>query len=275
MKKIGLVLLVLVFSLLLGGCSLSSKRSAVEIDSYPVAKVFIDGEEMGLTPYRNKNLIPGEIEVRLESNEKTWTRKIKLQNNISTVVDWEFGNDDDNNENGGYILYLEKTGDKNKAGLLINTVPNKSTVSIDNEIKGMSPLKIDDIGQGDKHVALSYPGHKTVDIFAKSLKGYQLVVESVLAEEVQAVTEEEIQEIENPDLVSTIKQNMIKIKETETGWLRVREKDSSLAKEVARVNPGETYPVIQETTDWYQINLGNDENGWISSSYAEKVESEE
>ncbi len=270
MKKIGLFFLIIISSVLIGGCSLSSKRSAIEIDSYPVAKVFIDGKEMGLTPYRNKNLVPGEIEIKLESNGKSWMRKIKLQNNISTVIDWEFGNNEDSN--GGYILYLEKTGDKNKAGLLTNTTPNKSTIMIDNEIKGMSPLKINDIGQGDKHITLNYPGHKTIDIFAKSLKGYQVVIEAVLAEETVNTTEIENEKVENPDLISTITQKLVEIKETETGWLRVREKDSSVSKEVARVNPGETYPIIEETTDWYQIDLGNNKNGWISSSYGEKVE---
>jgi hypothetical protein len=270
MKKVWLIFILIVSSIFLGGCSLSSKRSAIEIDSYPVAKVFIDGEEMGLTPYRNKNLLPGEKEVRLESNEKKWTRRIKLQNNISTVIDWEFGENDD--ENGGYILYLEKTGDKNKAGLLTNTTPNKSTITIDNEIKGMSPLKITNIGQGDKHIALTYPGHKTIDIFAKSIKGYQLVIEAILAEETVTITEDKDEEIKNPDLVSTITQKMVKIKETETGWLRVREKDSSVSKEVARVNPGETFPVIEQTTDWYQLDLGNNKNGWVSSSYVEKIE---
>jgi hypothetical protein len=270
MKKVWLIIILAVSSIFLGGCSLSAKRSAIEIDSYPVAKVFLDGEEMGLTPYRNKNLLPGEIEVRLESNGKNWTRKIKLQNNISTVIDWEFGEND--NGNGGYILYLEKTGDKNKAGLLTNTTPNKSTITIDNEIKGMSPLKITNIGQGDKHITLSYPGHKTIDIFAKSLKGYQLVIEAILSEETVATIENGNEEIKNPDLVSTITQKMGKIKETETGWLRVREKDSSVSKEIARINPGETYPVIEETTDWYRIDLGNNKSGWVSSSYVEKIE---
>lgn len=268
MKKAWLIFTLVVSSIFLGGCSLSAKRSAIEIDSYPVAKVFIDGKEMGLTPYRNRNLTPGEIEIKLESNGKNWTRKIKLQNNISTVIDWEFGETE--SENGGYILYLEKTGDKNKAGLLSNTVPNKSTISIDNEIKGMSPLKIMDIGQGDKHIALSYPGHKTVDIFAKSLKGYQLVIEATLAEEMIAESKNEIEEIDNPDLVSTPTQKTVIIKETETGWLRVRETDSSVSKEVARVNPGKSYPIIEETTDWYKIDLGNNKSGWISSSYAGK-----
>lgn len=262
---------ILIFSsLLFGGCSLSSKKSAIEIDSYPVAKVFIDGKEMGLTPYRNRNLIPGEVEIRLEANEKIWTRKVKLQNNISTVVDWEFGKSE--NENGGYILYLEKTGDKNQAGLLVNTVPNKSTITIDNEIKGMTPLKINDIGEGDRHIALSYPGHKTVDIFAKSLNGYQLVLESTLIEETVEETKGEVDVVDNPDLVSEPNQNLIKIKETETGWLRVREQDSAVAKEVGRVNPGETYPILEERADWYKIDLGGGKSGWIAASYAEKSE---
>ena len=267
MKKVWLILIVLTSTVFLGGCSLSSKRSAVEIDSYPVAKVFIDGKEMGLTPYRNKNLTPGEIEIKLESNGKSWTRKVTLQNNISTVIDWEFGNSDD--ESGGYILYLEKTGDKNKAGLLINTIPNKSTISIDNEIKGVSPLKISDIGQGDRHITLAYPGYKTVDIFAKSLKDYQLVVESTLAEEVVNNTSDNQEENDNPDLTTTT-QEMIKIKNTETGWLRVRESNSAASKEIAKIKPGETYPVLEKNTDWYKIDLGSNKNGWISSSYAEK-----
>jgi hypothetical protein len=271
MKNLALFLVLLISAMSLGACTLSSKRSAIEIDSYPVAKVFINGEEMGLTPYRNRNLTPGEIEVALESNEKKWTKKVKLQNNISTVIDWEFGNEDNNN--GGYVLYLEKTGDKNKAGLLVNSNPNKSTIAIDNEIKGKSPLKLSDIGQGDKHISLNYPGHKSIDIFAKSLKGYQLIIEATLAEEVvSSEIEDETEETDNLDLISTQPQKMVKIKETETGWLRVREKDSSVAKEIGRVNPGESYPLLDESTDWYQIDLGNNTSGWISASYADKVE---
>lgn len=269
MKKVWLIGLLLIFPLFFGGCSLSNKRSAIEIDSYPVAKVFINGQEMGLTPYRNRNLVPGEIEIRLEANGKSWSRQVKLQNNISTVVDWEFGVDE--NKNGGYVLYLEKTGDKDKAGLLVNTLPSKSTISINNEIKGMSPIKINDIGQGDRHVALSYPSYKTIDIFAKSLKGYQLIVEATLVEEDNIDIKEETDGGDNLDLIAAPIQKTVKIRETETGWLRVRESNSSAAKEVDKVNPGATYLLIEETVDWYKIDLGNGKNGWISSSYAEKI----
>jgi hypothetical protein len=269
MRKGILTLLVLVSSLFFGGCSLSNKKSAVEINSYPVAKVFIDGKEMGLTPYRNRSLSPGEIEVKLETKDQTWVKKIKLQNNISTVVDWEFGESEENS--GGYILYLEKTGDKKNAGLMVNTNPNKCTVTLDNEVKGLSPLRIADIGEGDRHLALSFPGHKTLDVFMKSLKEYQLVVDAVLAEDKVEVTQDEVKE-ENPDLVTAPAAVKIKIKETETGWLRVRESSSSAAREIAKVNPGATYAMLEESRDWFKIDLGDGQSGWISTTYGEKSE---
>lgn len=268
MRKGILTLLVLASTLFLGGCSLSNKKSAIEINSYPVAKVFIDGKEMGLTPYRNRALSPGEVEIKLTTNDQTWTKKIKLQNNISTVVDWEFGESEETS--GGYVLYLEKTGDKKNAGLMVNTTPNKCTVTIDNEVKGLSPIRIADISEGDRHLTLSFPSHKSLDVYMKSLKEYQLVVDATLAEDKVEVNQE-IKE-ENPDLVSSPVANIIKIKETETGWLRVRESSSSAAKEVTKINPGETYPVLEESQDWYKIDLGNGKNGWISSSYGEKSE---
>lgn len=261
-------LLLIISSLLFGGCSLVSKKSAIEINSYPVAKVYLNGKEVGMTPYRNRSLIPGEIEVDLVTNDQRWSKKIKLQNNISTVVDWEFGKNEKNS--GGYVLYLEKTGDKKKAGLMVSTNPDKSTVVVDSEVKGLAPIRINDIGENDKHLSLNYPNHKTIDIFVKSINGYQLVVDAVLAQEKTIINEEEV--VENPDLVTTVKVINIKIKETETGWLRVRESSSSAAKEIKKVYPGETYPLVEENRDWYKIDLGNNKNGWISIDYGEKSE---
>jgi len=265
-----LTLLLIISSLCLGGCSLVARKSAIEINSYPVAKVFLDGKEVGMTPYKNRSLLPKEVEVKLVTNDLEWTKKIKLQNNISTVVDWEFGKN--NETSGGYVLYLEKTGDKNKAGIMINTTPSKSTVIIDNEVKGLSPIRISNIGEGDKHLALSFPNHKTIDIFMKSVLEYQLVVDAILPQEeiVVDAVEKRSEGISNEfNNVSAIK---VKIKETETGWLRVREASSSAAKEVGRVIPGEFYTLIEESNDWYKIDFGDGKNGWISASYGEKSE---
>ena len=266
------LVLIIISSLFLGGCVVSTKRSAVEINSYPVAKVYIDGKEMGLTPYRNRQLKAGEIEVKLITSEAEWSKRIKLQNNISTVVDWEFGKTED--ESGGYILYLEKTGDKKNAGLMVNTNPNKSTITIDNEVKGLSPIKINNIGQGDRHLALSFPAHKTMDVFVKSLNEYQLIVDAVLKKDKVEVKPEEEVKIDNADLLEKPVIVNIRIKPTETGWLRVREQDFAGAKEIGRVTPGETYPLLEEKPEWYKIDLGDNKSGWISASYGEKSETE-
>lgn len=268
--RLKLTLLLIISSISLSGCSLVARKSAIEINSYPVAKVFLDGKEVGMTPYKNRSLLPQEVEIKLVTNDREWSKKIKLQNNISTVIDWEFGKN--NEESGGYILYLEKTGDKKKAGIMINTTPGKSTVVIDNEVKGLSPIRISNIGEGDKHLALSFPNHKTINIFMKSVLEYQLVVDATLPQE-EVIIEPEEKKNENIsnefNSVSTIN---IKIKETETGWLRVREASSSATKEVGRVNPGEFFPLIEENADWYKIDLGEGKNGWISANYGEKSE---
>lgn len=267
------ILLIILASFFLSGCSLSPKRSAVEINSYPIAKVYLDGKEMGMTPYKNRTLKPGEVEIKLVTNDNTWTKKIKLQNNVNTVVDWEFGKNDE--KSGGYILFLEKTGDKKNAGLMAMSNPSAATISIDNEIKGFSPIKISNIGEGDKHLSLTFPGHKNADIFVKAIKGYQLVVEAILGKETTAINQENQSqesspsaELENSDLIESLPK--VTIKETETGWLKVREASSSASKEIARVNPNESYDLLEEITDWYKIDLGSNKTGWISSKYAEK-----
>jgi len=268
MKKA--LMLVILASFFLGGCSLSPKRSAIEINSYPVAKVYLDDKEVGMTPYKNKNLKPGEVEVKLVTNNDTWSRKVKLQNNINTVVDWEFGKTKENF--GGYILYLEKTGDKKKAGLMVMSDPSGATLSVDNEIRGFTPMKINNIGEGDKHLTITYPNHKNADVFVKAVKEYQLVLEVILAKEtieIQNQNETKIEEeIENKDLIETIPK--IKIKETETGWLKVRESSSSASREIKRVNPGETYDMLLQEGDWTKIDLGSNQIGWVSSKYVEK-----
>ncbi len=259
-------LILILASFFLSGCSLSPKKSGMEIMSFPIAKVYINGKEMGLTPYKNMGLKPGENEIKLISENKEWKRKIDLQNNINTVIDWQFG--EDINGDSGYILYLEKTGDK-KASLLVNTIPDKTTVIVDGQIKGISPIKVSDITEGDKQLSVSFPGYKDVNVFMKAINGYQLVVSAKLAIEKNNI--DQIISTENEATDSSLSvAKKVTIKETETGWLRVRDKDSSSGVEITKVKPGESYALLEEKTEWYKIDLENGKSGWISASYASK-----
>ncbi|MDD4135615.1 MAG: PEGA domain-containing protein [Candidatus Shapirobacteria bacterium] len=261
-------LILVLASIFLGGCSLSPKKSGIEIISYPTAKVFINNKEMGSTPYKNLDLKPGDNEIKLVSGTREWKKTIELQNNINTVIDWQLS--DDSSGDSGYILYLEKTGDK-KPSLLVNTNPNKTTVKIDGEVKGISPIKINGLGEGDRQLVVSFPGYKDVNIFMKAIAGYQLVVNAQLAKEKNDIGQiiEPPTEATNSSLNLDQDQKII-IKETETGWLKVRESSSSSSKEITKVNPGESYVLLEEGIDWYKIDLGSSGNGWISATYASK-----
>ncbi|MFA6368864.1 MAG: PEGA domain-containing protein [Candidatus Shapirobacteria bacterium] len=260
------IFILILASFFLSGCSLSPKKSGLEIMSFPIAKVYINNKEVGVTPYKNMSLKPGENEIKLIAENKEWKRKIDLQNNINTVIDWQFG--DNSSQNSGYILYLEKTGDK-KTSLLVNSDPDKATITVDGQVKGVSPIKVNDIGQGDRQLSISFPGYKEINVFMKAINGYQLVVNAKLASEKNNIDEIINSESEtNLSSLETIKK--VTIKETETGWLRVREDSFNSAKEITKVKPGEIYDLLEEKTDWYKIDLGNDKEGWISASYASK-----
>jgi hypothetical protein len=87
------------------------QKSGIEIISYPPAKVFIGDKEAGMTPYKNNTLKPGEQKIKLVANGQEWTKNVHLENGANTVINREFG---DNNQNGGYVLYFETTGNKKK-----------------------------------------------------------------------------------------------------------------------------------------------------------------
>lgn len=58
-----------------------------------------------------------------------------------------------------------------------------------------------------------------------------------------------------------------KVSQTPTGWLRVRDDASLNGKEIAKVNAGETYPVLEETKGWVKIKVSESISGWVSSDY--------
>ena len=165
---------------------------------------------------------------------------------------------------------MEKTGDK-KTSLLVNTTPDKTTIKIDGEVKGLSPLKVNSLNEGDRQLTVSFPGYKDINVFMKAINGYQLVVNAKLAEEKNNVDQIiETQKEATSSGLSMDQGKKVKIKETETGWLKVRASNSSSSKEVARIKPGDDYPLLDEKNDWYKIDLGSSGSGWISASYAEK-----
>ena len=61
------------------------------------------------------------------------------------------------------------------------------------------------------------------------------------------------------------------VKNTPTGFLRVRDKPSLNGLEIGRVNPGEKLILLEELSGWVRIRMANEKEGYVSSAYISKV----
>ena len=61
----------------------------------------------------------------------------------------------------------------------------------------------------------------------------------------------------------------LRITNTPTGWLNVRDDSTLDGKVIAKVYPDEEYEYIGAQNGWYQIILSNDQPGWIFEKFAE------
>jgi len=60
-----------------------------------------------------------------------------------------------------------------------------------------------------------------------------------------------------------------KILETGLGWLRVRSDPSLNGAEIAKVDVGKEYPVLETQGDWVKIIASENVEGWVSKTYVE------
>ena len=71
---------------------------------------------------------------------------------------------------------------------------------------------------------------------------------------------------------ATSPQEMIEILATPNGWLRVRQGPGTSYPEIAKVNSGEEFPLLEEKEGWFKLKLSEEQEGWVSGQYARKKE---
>lgn len=299
-RKLIFFAFVIVSGFLLSGCSLKSTPSAIQVTANPVANVFIDGKMVGKTPYQANDLKAGEVTVKLIPESTTtplvsWEGKVKLNSGVLTLVDREFSASDA--VSSGQILTLEKIKDDKSASVSVVSDPDGSLVNLDGETKGFAPIALDKVSIGDHQITVSKEGYAEKVVKAKTIAGYKLIINVKLAQIVTAVPSVTITPVPTGSIRPTVTakptvtpkpttstgqitpspatgspvSGNVEIKETPTGWLRVRSGPSTSSTEIAKVNPGEKYKLLEETTGWYKITLSDGKEGWISSQYASKV----
>jgi len=283
---LGMVLRVTIFN--------KRGSGAISISSTPKATVFIDGAEVGTTPYLNDKFQVGEHTVKLipeDTNDSLvpWEGKVILNPNVLTVINRNLGSTI--HDSSGEVIWLEKINSKDKSSITVISFPDQAVVRIDGDPKGFSPITIDGINPGDYQVVVASPGYEEKTISANTVAGFKLIINIQLAKKVEGIEEatpsgEKLETTPTPTakITPTSKPSpqptitnppkpYIKIKETPTGWLRVRTEPSTSATEAAKVKPGEMFPYLnEEKNGWYKIEYEEDKEGWVSGAYAELIE---
>ncbi|MEI6533185.1 MAG: PEGA domain-containing protein [Candidatus Roizmanbacteria bacterium] len=296
-KIIILVVLVCLFGIFLGVrfylLSIQNNFGKIRVLSSPTAGIFIDNVSIGRTPYEDRFKV-GEFLIKLipegdATATASWQGKIKVDKNALTYINRDLGSSDISS--AGEVLTIVPMDQGSKSPdtgeVYVETEPNGAIVYLDNEEKGIAPLLLSEVPKGDHEVSISMPGFfrrtKKVNIITnyRVNSSFKLAIDQSqvkpLVEEKKASDSAIIGSTPVPSgkpkltaNTTALVGNKVIIKDTPTGFLRVRVEPSTDASESARVNPGSTYSLIDEKSGWFKIEYEGSKTGWISSQYAEK-----
>ncbi|MEK7073876.1 MAG: PEGA domain-containing protein [Patescibacteria group bacterium] len=289
-RKFGFLVIFVVVTLIIFGAvrllgSRAPKEGELRVDATPTVSVFLDNKHIGRTPLREK-VTAGEYTIRLVAESTTgeiapWQAKISVGANLLTYVNAVLSESE--LSSAVDVLWLEKSV-VGKPELSVITNPDGASVVLDDVTKGITPLTISDMTAGDHMLTVTSPGFLTRTMKVKLTAGYKLIASMKLALSAGGVPQPEATPaattLTTPTLKSgaaatssaTPQKPYVLIKDTPTGFLRVRMEPSTAATEAGRVNPGEKYHLFNQQTGWYQISHDGTNKGWISAQYADKVE---
>lgn len=292
-RKVVFFLVIIGILLIIGGvikllATRAPREGELRVDASPTVSVFLDNKHIGRTPLREK-VTAGEYTIRLVADSTTdtiapWQAKISVGANLLTFVNAVLS--DSELSSAVDVLWLEKSV-VGKPELSVVTNPDGASVVLDDVTKGITPLTISDMTAGDHTLTVTSPGFLTRTMKVKLTSGYKLIASMKLAlsatgsQPVDPSTATSSATIV-PSLTptpggtasssATPQKPYVTIKDTPTGFLRVRLEPSTSSTEAAKVNPGEKYHMFNAQTGWYQISYDGTNKGWISSQYADKTE---
>lgn len=253
---LSIVLLILRISPKISEIVLNIKpKSGISVLSLPTeAKVFLNGSQVGQTPYENKNLEPKEYLVKIEKEGLSWEGKVKLEPDTMTVINRELASD--GAFGAGEILSLEKG-----KGLTLVSSPAAAEVEVDGKSYGRTPVFVDIVPE-EHTISLSHADYLKRNIRAKVPDNFNLKISADLA-----LSEADLTTIATPPIKTTPE---LKVLNTPTGFLRVRDKPSTASKEISQVKPGDTLILLEELQGWDRVRLSDGKEGYVSSAYVEK-----
>lgn len=233
-------------------------KAGIKITSTPESTVFINGVEVGKTPYQDENLKVGEVEVSLVKEGSSWQGRVGLYAGTLSVVNRELA--PDTASLSGEILTLD-TG----KGIIITSSPSEASVEIDGKAYGKTPISILELLPGEHTFILSREGYLNRSIRAALPPNLVLYLNIDLAlSEANISTSVNLPAIQDATAIRLI------VKKTPNGFLRIRSKPSISGAEVGRVNTGDTLTLVSEQSGWYRIKTDEGIEGYVVSTYVQK-----
>lgn len=244
-----------------------TQKGALQVTSSPTSKVFLNDKYLGQTPLCKCDpadmIKTGDYTIRLVPTDKSlqeFQEKITISEAILTVVDRKFGRDF---LSEGYVISLTPLSDKKKTELMVVSFPQGSTVLLDNDPIGKTPVLFKDPTESDHIVKVKKNGYNEKSVRIRNTQGYKLTLAAYLSINPDNISNTTTNPTLSPDM------GKVTISDTPTGFLRVRDTSSVDGTEVGKVSPGETYPLVAEQEGWYKIKLTNGTEGWISTQFAQ------
>lgn len=284
-KLLLLTVLVTLFGLFVGVKFLildkQNEFGSLKVLSSPSATVFLDNVAVGkTTPFEDRVKV-GEYLIKLipqgeATQTASWQGRIKINKNALTYVNRELGSSDVTS--AGEIFTVAKMETRPKSDgygeIYVETDPIGAIVYLDNDEKGVSPVLLGDVVKGTHELSIFIPG-----FFRRTQKvnvdgEYRVTAQIKLAIDQSQKRASSSASLKKPDATASAQKaeaKQVQIKDTPTGFLRVREEPTTSASEVAQVKPGDKFSVVEEQEGWYKIEYEQGKQGWISSEYAESL----
>lgn len=250
------------------------KTAGIRIESNPISAVYIDGNFVGRTPFRQVYKA-GEITIRLipEAGEvplAPYETKLNLVNGVETAIRRDFAEDLENSS--GEVISFEKNNSK-EVGLAIISLPDQSQVFVDKQFMALTPYQTLSLAEGEHEVRVTTEGYHDRSVNLNAQQGYKLTVEVHLAKDDNWSSVNNVSELTDESRTERDSTSMVEILSTPVGYLRVRKEPSTAAEEIGRVSPAKQYKLVDQdpTSSWYKIRFDEDEEGWISNQYSKIV----
>jgi hypothetical protein len=241
------------------------------------AGLFLDDQYLDITPFVSKKIQPKSYILRIVPDDPTlasYEMPITLNKGTTTIVNWKPGLSAANS--GGVIYELEPLN-SNDTQVELQTIPDGAIITFDQGSKQFSPLLITGVAEGVHEFEVSLPSFETQQQTVKVVKGHRVIITVILnkVSNTPTQTTPASEATTNLGEQTTGVDSQVQILNTnffvnDREVLRVRDSASPTGAELGFAPVGQRYVLLDETTDWFQINFEG-KPGWVSAQFSQKV----